>query len=309
MSRSPRPSIVPRPSNAPRRSNSERLRRRDAPNRRTFLRAGALGAAGLSLPQLLRHEAAATTATDPSKRQNSVIILWMRGGPSQHETWDPKPAAPVEVRGAFGAISTSVPGIQIVDLLPECAKIMHKWSIVRSMYHDNAGHSAGDQICFTGYPPGPVPEKNVHPSCGSIVSKELGHTTPELPAYVLIPKWQPATDSAYLGIAHQPFTTVADPANDGPFTLDNFSLSEHISRSRLSGRKTLLADFDRLRTVVDQTGQMEAVDVFQQRAWDILSSQRARQAFDLDAEDADVREEYGFIPRYDPMDPRRCSAN
>ncbi len=275
-------------------------------NRRGFLKAGGLGVAGLTLADLLRHEAQAGSA---AKKENSVLILWMRGGPSQHETWDPKPLAPVEYRGAFGSTRTSVPGINIVDLLPKCAKVMDKWSIIRSLHHKNAGHSAGDQILFTGYNPGRDPNQNIHPSCGSIVSEQLGHLTPELPSYVMIPRQVPGTDSAYLGVAHKPFETIVDPANDGPFKLQNFSLVEGISDTRFARRQSLLNDFDRLRRSVDASGQMEGVDRFNQQAYGILSSDKARKAFDLDAERSDVRERYGFIPRYDPMDPRRCSAN
>ncbi|MEO8496439.1 MAG: DUF1501 domain-containing protein, partial [Planctomycetota bacterium] len=205
-------------------------------NRRGFLKAGGLGVAGLSLADLLRHEAQAGPV---AKKENSVLILWMRGGPSQHETWDPKPDAPVEYRGAFGATQTSVPGIEIVDLLPRCAKIMDKWSIIRSLHHEDAGHSAGDQIMFTGHKPGPVADVNVHPSCGSIVSEQLGHLTPELPPYVMIPRQVPGTDSAYLGVAHKPFETIVDPADDGPFNLQNFSIVEGINDTRFGGRKNL----------------------------------------------------------------------
>ncbi len=178
-------------------------------NRRGFLKAGGLGITGLTLSDLLRHEAQAGPA---AKKENSVLILWMRGGPSQHETWDPKPLAPVEYRGDFGATQTAVPGIEIVDLLPRCAKIMDKFSIIRSLHHDNAGHSAGDQILFTGHKPGRDPNVNVHPSCGSIVSEQLGHLTTELPPYVIIPKQLPGSDSAFLGVSHKPFETLSDPA-------------------------------------------------------------------------------------------------
>src|SRR5438874_6752973 len=117
-------------------------------SRRDFLKAGVIGAAGLSLAELLRHEARA----DGPSRMPSVILLWMRGGPSHIDMWDPKPDAPVEYRGEFGTTSTNVPGIQLTDMLPLCGSIMDKWSIVRSLHHNDAGHSTGDQICFTGYP-------------------------------------------------------------------------------------------------------------------------------------------------------------
>jgi hypothetical protein len=275
-------------------------------SRRSFLKAGGIGMFGLSLPQLLASEATAGAA---AKTQNNVIILWMRGGPSQHETWDPKMEAPAEYRGAFGATSTKVPGIQIVDMLPKCAAVQDKWSIVRSLHHTNAGHSAGDQILFTGHLPGKSPDVNIHPSCGSIVSEQLGHLTPELPAYVAIPKQVPGTDSAYLGVSHKPFETIVDPANDGPFNLQNFSLVEEISENRFASRRNLLAGFDQFRASLDSSGQMQSIGKFHEKAYDILSSDKARAAFDLDAEPRDLRERYGFIPRYNPNDPRRCSAN
>jgi hypothetical protein len=275
-------------------------------SRRSFLKAGGIGMTGLSLPQLLASEATAGAA---AKTQNNVIILWMRGGPSQHETWDPKMDAPSEYRGAFGATSTKVPGIQIVDMMPKCAAVQDKWSIVRSLHHTNAGHSAGDQILFTGHPPGKSPDVNIHPSCGSIVSEQLGHLTPELPPYVAIPKQVPGTDSAYLGVSHKPFETIVDPANDGPFNLQNFSLVEGISENRFASRRNLLAGFDQFRASLDGSGQMQSIGKFHEKAYDILSSDKARAAFDLDAEPRDIRERYGFIPRYNPNDPRRCSAN
>jgi uncharacterized protein (DUF1501 family) len=278
--------------------------RRQSLSRRAFLRAGVLGAAGLSLPQLLRHEARAATTTS----ENSVIILWMRGGPSHIDMWDPKPDAPVEYRGEFGISSTSVPGIQLSDMLPMCGRMMDKWSILRSLYHGNAGHSAGDQICFTGYPPGLNPDTNVSPSCGSIVAEQLGHLRPELPAYVMIPRMVPGTDSAYLGASYKPFETQADPANPGPFSLPNFKLAEGLNVDRLGDRRNLLEGFDRLRGEVDGSGRMESLDRFGQKAWEILSSPAAQKAFDLDAEPAELRERYGFMPPFDPMAADRCGA-
>src|SRR5437899_12071883 len=141
-------------------------------DRRSFVKAGVLGTSGLALGDLLRMEASGQAA--PTARRPSAIILWMRGGPSHIDMWDPKPDAPAEYRGEFGVKATAVPGIVLSDLLPTCGRIMHKWSIVRSLHHEDAGHSSGDQICFTGYPAGPNPAENIFPSCGSIVSKQLG---------------------------------------------------------------------------------------------------------------------------------------
>ncbi len=277
------------------------------PDRRSFLKAGVLGATGLALPDLLRLEARATTSSD-GHGQNSVIILWMRGGPSHIDMWDPKPNAPAEFRGEFGVLPTRVPGILLGDLLPMSGRIMDKWSIVRSLHHHDAGHSSGDQICFTGYPAGPNPDQNVYPSCGSIVARQLGDLDPRLPAYVMIPKMVPGTGPAYLGVAYKPFETGADPANPGPFRVPNFALPRGLTLEQLGSRRELVRSFDTLRRDVDSNGQMQALDRFHQRAWEILTSTAARDAFDLDREPAPVRERYGFMPPFDPRASNRCGA-
>jgi len=274
-------------------------------DRRGFLKAGMLGAAGIGLSDLLRAEAKASTTT---KRYNSVIILWMRGGPSHIDMWDPKPDAPVEYRGEFGTIPSSVQGVRLGDLLPMTAKIMHKWSIIRSLHHHDAGHSAGDQICFTGYNSGPSPDENVMPSIGSVVSKQIGHLTPELPSYVMIPRMVPGTGPAYLGVAHKPFETQADPAQPGPFRMPNFTLPTGVNVDRVGDRRGLLNSFDSMRREMDRTGQLDAMDRFQQRAWDILTSPLAREAFDLDREPQAIRERYGFMEAFDPKAANRCGC-
>jgi hypothetical protein len=279
------------------------------PDRRAFVKAGIFGAGAVSLSGLLRTEARAKDALPTSQtRTNNVILLWMRGGPSQHETWDPKPDAPPEVRGEFGATKTNVPGIQICDLLPMSAKIMDKWSIIRSLHHHDAGHSTGDQICFTGYNAGPVPDTNFYPSIGSIVSKQLGHLSTNMPPYVMIPRMLPGAGSAYLGVAHKPFETGADPAQPGPFKLPNFKLAEGVDLDQVGDRKALLKRFDTLRRESDKSGQMDAADKFQQKAWDIITSPKARDAFDLDREPEKVRERYGYMPAFDPKSADRCGA-
>jgi uncharacterized protein (DUF1501 family) len=275
------------------------------PDRRSFVKAGVLGAAGLTLAELLRSESRATPATT---RQTSVIILWMRGGPAHQDTWDPKPDAPIEYRGEFGTIPTSVAGVRLCDLLPRSAKIMNKWAIVRSLHHHDAGHSTGDQICFTGYDAGSMPDENIHPSCGSIVSKQLGHTVPQLPAYVMIPRMVPGTGPAYLGVAHKPFETQADPAQTGPFKVPNFNLPSGITLERVGDRKGLIRSFDAVRKEADATGEFDALDHYQQKAWDVLTSPAAREAFDLDKEPMAVREKYGFLPAFDPKASNRCGC-
>ncbi len=296
-----------------RRLGCEALRAASLADRRGFLRAGVLGTAGLSLAQLLRSEASgseagAATAGGVRSRERSIIILWMRGGPSHIDMWDPKPDAPAEYRGEFGTSTTSVPGILLSDMLPQCGGVMEKWSIVRSLNHGDAGHSTGDQICFTGYPSGPNPAENVMPSCGSLVAEQLGRRRPDLPASVMVPRMAPGTGPAYLGVAYKPFETGADPANPGPFQVPNFTLAQGLSYERLAGRRELLGSFDRLRRAADANGQMEAMDRFTQQAWNILSSPAARDAFDLDREPAALRQRYGFQPAFDPGAANRCGA-
>jgi len=195
-------------------------------DRRSFVKAGMLGGTGLTLSELLRLEAGASPGSS-SKRQNSVIILWMRGGPSHIDLWDLKPNAPLEIRGEFQPISTKVPGIQICEHLPRCARIMDKWSILRSLHHrkeDKASHTTGDQVCFTGYPAGPIRGENVHPSIGSVVAREYEHEKTGLPKYVMIPRLVPGTDSAFLGPAYKPFETQVDSTDpDTPFEVPNLA--------------------------------------------------------------------------------------
>jgi hypothetical protein len=276
-------------------------------DRRSFVKAGVLGAAGLSLSQLLQAEARGNDAGQATRRP-SVIILWMRGGPSHIDMWDPKPDAPVEYRGEFGVMNTSVPGIMLSDMLPQSAAIQDKWSIVRSLYHHDAGHSSGDQICFTGYNSGPNPDENVYPSCGSIVARQLGAQSPHLPPYVMIPRTLPGAGPGYLGMAYKAFETGADPAQPGPFRVPNFSLASGVTLEQVGDRRQLLRSFDNIRRDLDGSGQLAALDRYNAQAWDILTSDAARRAFDIDSEPQAIRERYGFMPAFDPGAANRCGA-
>ncbi len=129
-----------------------------------------------------------------------------------------------------------------------------------------------------------------------------------MPAYVMIPRMVPGTGPAYLGVANKPFETLADPAQPGPFRIPNFALPEGLTVERLGERRDLLGSFDRLRRDADAGGQMNALDRFNQKAWDILTSADARDAFDLDREPMGVRERYGFMPAFDPKAANRCGC-
>src|SRR5439155_3064755 len=186
------------------------------------------------------------------------------------------------------------------------------WSIIRSLYHTDPGHSSADQICFTGYPGSPnVPAEgpgNIMPSCGAIASKQLQQANTRLPAYVMIPKMVPGTGTGYLGTPSEPFETIADPARKGAFRIPLFQMPNGVSLERLTERRAMLDGFDRMRREVDKSGLMQAMDSFQQQAWDILSSPKAREAFDLDAEPKSIHERYGFIPEFKAPTPDRCGV-
>ncbi len=254
---------------------------------------------GLTLSGLLRAEARGAA----SRRATSVILLHMRGGPSQLETWDMKPGAPVEIRGEFSPIPTNVPDIQICELLPQTAAIMDKWSIVRSLQHPkeygDVSHSRGDQVVFTGYPPGTNAEENVAPSVGSVVARQLQARDPGMLAYVMVPRKIPGTGSSYLGAKYEPFETQADPAaKDQRFLIPNLSIPSGMEPNRVDQRRALLHSLDQIRRDVDHNGSIEAMDSYQQQAWDILTGSRVQQAFDLEAEPQSVRERYGYPPKY-----------
>ena len=274
-------------------------------DRRGILHLGMLGGFGLGLSDLLRLQAHAESSTRATQRAHSVIILHMRGGPSQLETWDMKPEAPIEIRGEFKPIPTSVPGIDICELLPQSAAIMHKWSIIRSLRHlpeyGDVSHSRGDQVVFTGHAPGMNENENSHPSMGSVVAKQLQHLDPTMLAYVMVPRMIPGTGSAYLGPTCRPFETLADPAAKGQkFEVQNLSAPQGVAVDQISDRRRLLNSLDRIRRDVDRTDMLEAMDAYQRQAWEIITGPRVRQAFDLDSEPQAVRDRYGYPAQYTP---------
>lgn len=271
-------------------------------DRRGILHLGLLGGFGLGLSDLLRQQA---QAEQTAKRVNSVIILHMRGGPSQLETWDMKPDAPIEIRGEFKPIPTNVSGIQICELLPQTAAIMDKWSIIRSLQHlpeyGDVSHSRGDQVVFTGHAPGVNENENSHPSMGSVVAKQLQHLDPTMLAYVMVPRMIPGTGSAYLGPTCRPFETLADPAAKGKkFEVQNLSAPQGVTVDQISDRRQLLNSLDRIRRDVDHTDIIGAMDSYQRQAWEIITGPRVRQAFDLDSESQATRDRYGNPAQYTP---------
>jgi hypothetical protein len=260
-------------------------------SRRSFLRAGFLGLAGLTLADHLRLRAASESAGRPTK-DTAVILLWLGGGPSHLDMYDLKPDAPAEFRGEFKPIRTNVPGIDISEELPLEARHMDKLAIVRSAAHTNAGHGMGSHWMLTGYVPTIEINDNLNPSCGSIVAKMRGSNAPQLPPYVCLPQPPQSANAAYLGVAYNPFSPMSDPANPG-FQVRDLKLPPRIDLARFRNRRELLQGLDNLRRDIDINGTAEGFDRFAQDAFDIVTSKACRDAFDIHKEDPRLRDRYG----------------
>jgi hypothetical protein len=287
--------------------------------RRTALKAGFLGLAGLSLPDLFRLRARGAA----SDRDTAVILLWLDGGPSQIETYDPKPDAPAEYRGPYGTIQTRVPGIRLSELMVQHARHADKMVFVRSVHHDNGDHFAGAHWMLTGRfgsTAANLPQK--YPSVGSYAARLRGPNRPGLPAYVGLPSAQSVylfpgyQGAAYLGPAYNPFDVDRDQkylaANSQvqigtPRWLRAFN-AEAAAQTR--SRQGLLAHFDTLRRDVDAAGVADAMDRYQQQALEMVLGGRTRAAFDLDKEDPRLSDRYGRGPwgRYTLMARRLVEA-
>jgi hypothetical protein len=261
-------------------------------SRRTLLKIGSLGLGGLSLPNLLRQEAAAAEASGTKKRRKAVILLWLAGGPSHIDMYDLKPDAPAEFRGEFKPIGTNVSGIDISEHLPLQARIMDKLALVRSAFHTNAGHGMGSQWMLTGYQPTIEVNDNIFPSCGSVVSKMLGPNEPGMPAYVNLPRQIGLGKAAYLGASFNPFAPDDDPNSEG-FQVRNLKLPGRVKEDRLARRQELLGQIDQIRRDIDAKGDIDGLDTFYRNAMEMVTSDKAQKAFHIQSEPAKLREEYG----------------
>jgi len=257
--------------------------------RREFLRVGTLALGGITLPQLLRSRAEAKA----SQSATSVILFWMWGGPSQLETYDMKPEAPIEYRGPLRPIRTNVPGIEICEYLPRQAKIADKFSIIRSLHHNMSAHNDGSIEMLTGKTPA-VPDptsqaRSEHPDFGMIASRMRRPRDDGLPQYVGVQKAPFMTSPGYLSVAHKAFET-GDPSQSG-FAPKNLTLATGVNNGRLDDRRNLLTQFDQFRRGIDRNA--DALDDFTHRAFTILTSPAVAGAFDLSREDEKVRDNYG----------------
>lgn len=265
-------------------------------SRRDFIQIGLGGTLGLGLCDLLRLRAAEPSKALPGKDINCILI-WMDGGPSHYETFDPKPDAPSEIRGDFKAIKTSVPGIQYCEAVPNLAKIADKLTIIRSVCHKDPNHGGGNHYMMTGMPT-PVPVAcgafvTFHPSYGSMISYDRGIRN-GLPAYVSMPEVSRSGGPNFLGAQHAPFVIDGYPNGDS-FKVRDVTLPPEISDGRAASRQDLRRSLDNMQRFGDKLADDPAVafDQFYARGLDLVASPQAQKAFDIHSEDKKIREDYG----------------
>jgi len=279
--------------------------------RRDFLQLGLGGALSLGFADVLRLRAASTGSTvshgdrtvggsaagkTPGKPVNCIMI-WLDGGPSHYESFDPKPDAPSEIRGEFKDIATSVPGIRFSEAMPQLAKAADKLTILRSLCHKDPNHGGGNHYMMTGAPT-PVPVAcgafvTFHPSFGSVVSHERGQHE-GLPQYVSMPQVSRSGGPNFLGGKYAPFVIDGYP-NSPNFKVRDVVLPTEISESHAASRLELRAALDRMKRYPDKLAEDPAVtfDQYYQQGVELVQSTQAQAAFDLAREDAKVRDSYG----------------
>jgi hypothetical protein len=289
--------------------------RGDGISRREWLRVSGLSALGLSLPGLLHAQQRSTPPASAPRlgrglqgatfgRAKNVIFLWLQGGPPQHETFDPKPDAPVDIRGPFRPIATNVPGIRFSELLPRTARYADKLAVVRSCATNDDNHDVSGYWILTGYPYGPGSARQIKPNdwpyFGSIV--KMLKPSERLPALtsVWVPDMMRLNDNVtpagqtagFLGKLWEPERFVGDPAAAN-YHIEGLDLRGDLTRFRMNRRRDLLTQLDRGFHAVERGGGVEAWDRLSQQAFDLVMSGQARAAFDLSREPARVRDRYG----------------
>ncbi|MEO8660240.1 MAG: DUF1501 domain-containing protein [Bryobacteraceae bacterium] len=247
--------------------------------RRDFIRMGSLAFGGLNLPTLLEGEKQAS--------ERSCIVVFQNGGASQLDTFDPKPDAPSDIRGSFGSVPTSIPGIHFSGLLPRTAKSLNRFAVIRSMHSDEAIHERARQYIFSGTKP-----RNdlLQPSYGAVMSKERGPQN-GLPPFVVIPDKDLSADAGFLGPSYDPF--VAGDPNTKTFSVKDLTLPSGVTFEEALARKGLLAKLDRGFIEAENSPLLESMDEFYQKAYDLIASPAARKAFDIGSEPDKLRDAYG----------------
>jgi len=266
-------------------------------NRRGFMRVGLTGFASLSLPGLLRLRAEASPA--PSREKTAVILVWLRGGCSHLDTYDPKPDAGSEYRGPFKPLATNVPGLHLTELLPLQARIADKFTLLRSMAHTGGGHPAGSLQMLSGDTDPRDKPKPLLPDWMTVANYLRSKTkrNSPLPNYVgvnPIINYDSFTIAGpgYVGPAYSPFSVLGDPSRPD-FEVPNIGLADPAKVARLGDRVALRRSLDNLERSVDASGEMQALDQFEAQAMTLLTNPQTRTAFDLSKEDARTRDRYG----------------
>jgi hypothetical protein len=274
-------------------------------DRRQLLQGGGLGCLGLNLAGLWKTQealAARSSARRNTARINSCILLFYYGGPSHVDTWDMKPAAPVEVRGEFQSIATRVTGVRVCEHLPRCARIMDKLAVIRSMHHPMRNHNSAAVESLCGRTPlkGDLElladDPNSFPCHGAALSY-LMKGRRGMPSHVALPHVMynvvtlPGQNAGFLGAAYNPFQVNRDP-NEPGFRVDELELPAELPLARLEDRRSLLTLVDRKARQADRLA-VKGMNVYQERAFNLLRSEEVRRAFDLSGETPALRERYG----------------
>src|SRR5258708_3879611 len=254
-------------------------------SRRDFFKFGAMALGGLGLDNLTALRAADREAAK-TVPDTSVIFIWLPGGPPHLDTYDMKPDAPAEYRGAFRPIKTNVPGIEVCEHMPLHARVADRYALIRSIAHTFADHGGGHKRFLTGRDPlEPTGFVNDHPMVGSMVAKSREPARAGVPDYIAgVDSGRQGIDtfsfgSAYLGPATHPFTIVGDPSTRD-FKVQNLSVDLHV-QDRIEGRVRWLKGFDSINRNIDGTGTFQAMAAFHQRDLDLLTTAVARKTFDL----------------------------
>jgi len=260
--------------------------------RRGFLTVGALAGTGLTLADFfqLQHAQAEQKNYDfIEAKAQSVIHIYLPGGAAHQETFDPKPFSPIEYRGELKPIPTKIPGAEFSELLPKTANIADKITVIRSMSHGEAAHERGTHNMFTGYRPSPA---LIFPSMGSVVSHEYGPRN-NLPPYVCIPNIpNEFASTGYLSSSFAPFSLGSDPASKS-FKVRDLNLASGVDDARFTRRRTALEAVNDYFAAKEKSDSLGAMNTFYERAYSLISSQAAREAFNIEAESPGVRDEYG----------------
>jgi hypothetical protein len=262
-------------------------------SRRQFLSIGGLSVLGLTLPGFLRLRELAAASGTPAKKPVNCILLWMQGGPSHVDSFDPKPDAPVEIRGEFGTIPTTLPGIRLVEHLPRLAKQTDQFSIIRGHNPQNGSHGMADHLMMSGHKFNPALP---FPCYGSVVAKERGYRDGMFPFVQLgryIDRRFNGGIGGFLGDEYNPFEVQDDPNARG-FKVRDLSVASDAERTRLERRYSMLAELDRHQQRIEETAPVvKARDIFYEKAHSLISSPAAKKAFDLNLEANKVRDNYG----------------